>query len=268
VSASLSRPGAGVPTAVRRPFIARRTVVYGSAVLVTLLVLAPFCLMALGAFSSDSGLSFFKSPGVLPALGRSLEVGLLTVVLSLSLGCPAGYAIARYSFPGRRISRLLLIEARAFPLAVLAIPLAVSFIELHLYDTVFPVALLHAAMALPFTVALSAAVFLRVPGDLEDAAMVMGASRLGALVRVVLPNSLSGLAAAGLFAFVISWNEVFGAAVLTQQSPTLPAALVQSVGSSSLPFKYAAGLVLTAPALVFVFFMRPYLCAAFREVRG
>jgi multiple sugar transport system permease protein len=205
---------------------------------------------------------------VLPALGRSLLVGALTVLFSLLLGCPAGYAIARYSFPGRDLAQLMLVNVRAFPLAVLAIPLVVSFIEWHLYDTVLSVAFLHTAMSLPFTVLLSSSVFLRVPVELEEAAMAMGTSKLGAVLRVVLPNSIPGLAAAALFAFVLSWNEVFAAAVLTQQSTTLPAALVQALSNSPLPFKYAGGLALTVPAFVFIFFMRPYLFSAFRGLGG
>ena len=98
--------------------------------------------------------------------------------------------------------------------------------------------------------------------------MVMGTSKLGAVLRVVLPNSVPGLAAAALFAFVLSWNEVFAAAVLTQQSTTLPAQLVQALSNSPLPFKYAGGLALTVPAFVFIFFMRPYLFSAFRGMGG
>jgi multiple sugar transport system permease protein len=259
---------------------------YGCSVLITLFMLAPVYLILLAAFSPraaifdyprplvagsvslDSMVFFLTSHGVLPALGRSLLVGALTVLFSLLLGCPAGYAIARYSFPGRDLAQLMLVNVRAFPLAVLAIPLVVSFIEWHLYDTVLSVAFLHTAMSLPFTVLLSSSVFLRVPVELEEAAMAMGTSKLGAVLRVVLPNSIPGLAAAALFAFVLSWNEVFAAAVLTQQSTTLPAALVQALSNSPLPFKYAGGLALTVPAFVFIFFMRPYLFSAFRGLGG
>jgi multiple sugar transport system permease protein len=247
---------------------------YGCAVLITLFMLLPIYLILLAAFSSraaifdyprpllpagislDSMAFFLTSHGVLPALGRSLVVGALTVVLSLVLGCPAGYAIARYPFRGRNLLQLMLVNVRAFPLPVLAIPLVVTFIEWHLYDTVVSVAFLHTAMSLPFTVLLSSSVFLRVPVELEEAAMVMGTSKV------------PGLAAAALFAFVLSWNEVFAAAVLTQQSTTLPAQLVQALSNSPLPFKYAGGLALTIPAFVFIFFMRPYLFSAFRGVGG
>ncbi|MEP7104557.1 MAG: carbohydrate ABC transporter permease [Chloroflexota bacterium] len=263
-----------------------RLVAYGGAAMLTLFMVLPIYLIVVAAFSSraaifdyprplvpagvslDSMSYFLGTYGVVPALVRSLTVGVLTVALSLMLGCPAGYAIARYSFPGRNLAQLLLVNVRAFPLAVLAIPLLVTFIEWHLYDTVVSVAFVHAAMSLPFTVLLSASVFMRVPIELEEAAMIMGTSRLGAVVRVVLPNCLPGLAAAALFAFVLSWNEVFAAAVLTQHSTTLPAQLVQALSNSPLPFKYAGGLALTLPAFIFIFFMRPFLFSAFRGVAG
>jgi multiple sugar transport system permease protein len=285
MSTSAAVPRAAAP-ARRRSVAPGRLLAYGCAVLITLFMLLPIYLILLAAFATraaifdyprpllpvsvslESMAFFLTSHGVLPALGRSLVVGALTVVLSLVLGCPAGYAIARYPFRGRNLLQLLLVNVRAFPLPVLAIPLVVTFIEWHLYDTVLSVAFLHTAMSLPFTVLLSSSVFIRVPVELEEAAMVMGTSKLGAVLRVVLPNSIPGLAAAALFAFVLSWNEVFAAAVLTQQSTTLPAQLVQALSNSPLPFKYAGGLALTVPAFVFIFFMRPYLFSAFRGVSG
>ena len=148
--------------------------------------------------------------------------------------------------------------------AIISIPLLVTFIEWNLYDTVLSVALVHTAITLPFTVLLSSSVFLRVLGELEEAAMSRGTRWLGAVLRVVLPNSVTGLAAAALFAFVTSWNEVFAATVLTQKSTTLPAQVVSQLSVSPLSFRFAGGLALTLPAFVFIFFMRPYLFSAFR----
>jgi len=255
---------------------------YGCAALITLFMLAPVYLIALAALSPTSAIfdyphavwptglsleniwSFVTFQGVLPALGRSLVVGGITVVLSLLLGCPAGYAVARYNFRGRDLLQLVLVNVRAVPLIIISIPLLVTFIEWNLYDTVLSVALLHTAITLPFTVLLSASVFIRVPGELEEAAMSLGTRRFGAVIRVVLPNSITGLAAAALFAFVTSWNEVFAATVLTQKSTTLPAQVVSQLSVSPLPFRFAGGLALTLPAFVFIFFMRPYLFSAFR----
>jgi multiple sugar transport system permease protein len=261
-----------------------RMLVYGCAILVTLFMLVPVYLITLAAFSTreavfdyphslwptslslDSLTFFVTFPGVLPSLLRSLAVGLMTVGLSLLLGCPAGYAIARYSFRGRDLLQLLLVNTRAVPLIIISIPLLVTFINLNLYDTPFSVALVHTAITLPFTVLLSASVFIRIPAELEEAAMSLGTSRFGAVIRVVLPNSIPGLSAAALFAFVTSWNEVFAAVVLTLNNTTLPARVVQQLSVSPLPFRFAGGFALMVPAFVFIFFMRPYLFSAFRGV--
>jgi multiple sugar transport system permease protein len=255
---------------------------YGCAILLSLFMLAPVYLITIAAFAPQSAIFDYPRPllptsvsleslkffvtfqGILPALGNSAMVGGITVALSLLLGCPAGYAIARYSFRGRDFLQVLLVNVRAVPVVVISIPLLVNFIQLGLYDTVISVALVHTAITLPFTVLLSASVFLRVPGELEEAAMSLGASRLGAVVRVMLPNSVPGLAAAALFALVTSWNEVFVAVILTQNSTTLPARIVSQLSVSPLPFRLAGGFALMVPAFVFIFFMRPYLFSAFR----
>lgn len=263
-----------------------RMLAYGAALLVTSFIAIPLYLIVAAGLSareavfdyprplfpvppSLDSLGFFAStPGILAAFGRSLEVGAVTVALTLALGMPAGYAIARYDFWGRDPVQLLLIGLRAFPVIVLAIPLAVTFIDWRLYDTIWSVAIVHTAMALPLTVLLVASVFMRVPVELEEAAMAFGCSRLGAVWRVLLPLSMPGLAASALFAFVLSWNEVFAAAVLTLHNQTLPARVVTSLGQSPLQFRYAGGLALTIPAVVFIFFMRPYLFSAFGRVGG
>jgi multiple sugar transport system permease protein len=267
--------------ASRRPVSRSRLLTYAIALLITFFMFFPLYLIASAALSPpssvfdyprsfapsplsfDSIMFFLTSHGILPALGRSLVVGVLTVALSLALGCPAGYAIARYRFAGRELIQLLIVSVRAFPIIILSIPLAVTFINWNIYDTIVSVALVHTAMALPLTILLAASVFVRIPGELEEAAMSLGSSRIGAVWRIVIPLSRPGLGAAALFAFVLSWNEVFAAAVLTVRNPTLPAQVVTALGQSPLPFRFAGGLALTFPALIFIFFMRPYLFSAF-----
>jgi multiple sugar transport system permease protein len=258
-----------------------RLLLYGCAILVTLFMLTPVYLIALAALSPAQAIFDYPHPliptgisldniqffltfqGIVPALVRSLIVGGLTVVLSLLLGCPAGYALARYWFRGKDLLQLMLVNVRAIPMVIIAVPLLVTFIELNLDDSVISVALVHAAITLPLTILISASVFVRVPAELEEAAMSLGAGRLGAVLRVVLPNSVPGLATAALFAFVTSWNEVFVAVILTLRNTTLPAALVQQLQESPVGFRFAGGLCLTIPAFVFIFFMRPYLFNAF-----
>ena len=211
--------------------------------------------------SFDLGsLRFFATyEGIPAALLNSIIVAGLTMVLSIGLGAPAGYALARFRFPGRNAFRLLVLMTRAFPLPLLALPLAVFFIEHGLDDSVFGLALVHTTLALPFAILITSSLFVSIPIELEEAAWTLGCTRLGAFRRIVMPLALPGIAASGVFAFVTSWNEVFAAAVLTVQNRTLTAFLLQSLDVSPLPLKFAGGAVLVLPAIIFLFAVRKYL---------
>jgi multiple sugar transport system permease protein len=89
----------------------------------------------------------------------------------------------------------------------------------------------------------------------------MGCSRLDAFIRIVLPLALPGLAAAMIFSFVVSWNEVFAASVLTLNNRTLTAFLFASLEESPLHFRFAGGFFLVVPSLIFIFVVRKYLFA-------
>lgn len=250
---------------------------YVAAIAVSLFILVPIYLIAVAAFtpravlngfpkpllpisiSTDTMQAFLSTRGVAPSIVNSIAVGLLTLVLSTLLGAPAGYALARFGFRGRDAFQLLILMTRAFPIAILAVPLAVSFINWNLYDTVWAVALVHTALALPTTILITSSVFVAVPIDLEEAALTLGCTPVGAFTRVALPLALPGLAAASIFTFVLSWNEVFASVILTVQSRTLPAQVLTQLGNSPLPYKFAGGFALIVPALIFILFIRRYL---------
>jgi multiple sugar transport system permease protein len=210
-------------------------------------------------FSTETIRSFLSLTGVLPGFNNSLQVGLSTLVLALLIGVPAGYAVARYAFRGRDAYQLFMLLTRALPIVVLSVPLAQLFLTAGLYDTAYAVTLLHTALALPTTVLITAAIFVAVPREHEEAAQVFGASPLAAFGRVVLPQALPGIAAAALFTFVTSWNEVLGAAILTLNRRTLPAQVLTTLSDSPLPYRFAGGFALVLPALLFVALMRRYL---------
>jgi multiple sugar transport system permease protein len=266
----------------RRASLTRRTVIdrvllYGVAILLALWTLVPIYLIALAAFSKSAAvyefpksflptqfstetMSFFvNSTGVLPSVKNSIIVALGTIVLSLSIGAPAGYALARFRFPGRDMFHLAVLSSKMFPIAILSIPLAVAFITLGLYDTLLGVVIIHSAMVLPFVVIVTAGVFYSVSRELEEAAMTLGTSRFGAFMRVALPLALPGLAAAAIFAFVSSWNEVFAATILTVRERTLPAHILATLNQSPLYFRFAGGFFMIIPSVLFIFFMRKYL---------
>ena len=248
-------------------------------------ILVPIYLVALGAFGGRLGvfrwpksiwptdlslapmLQFLQIEGVFNALANSLIAAGLTVVLSVLLGAPAGYALARYSFRGADAYRLLVLLTRAFPLAILALPLTVSFIRLGLYDTPFGVSLVHTVLALPFAALVTQSLFLGIPREYEEAAWVFGCTRFQAFRKVVLPLALPGLAATAIFAFVISWNEVFAASILTVRERTLTAYLLKILAESPLHYRFAGGFLLVLPSVLFIFAIRRYLFAVWGIAR-
>ncbi|SET93673.1 carbohydrate ABC transporter permease [Paracoccus homiensis] len=213
------------------------------------------------AFDLGSLTFFANFGGMLSALKNSIIVAALTMVLSILIGAPAGYALSRFDFRGKELFRLLILLTRAFPLPLLALPLAVLFIRTGLDDTALGLALVHTTLAIPFAVLITFSLFSGIPIELEEAAWTLGCTRLTAFTKVVLPLILPGITASAIFAFVISWNEVFAAAVLTIENRTLTAFLLQTLGEAPLHLKFAGGFILVVPALIFIFAVRKYLFA-------
>jgi multiple sugar transport system permease protein len=257
----------------------RRATYVTGVVMLCAWVLVPIYLVALGAFGGRLGvfkwpktilpidasiaafMAFLRIEGVWNAALNSLIAAGLTMLFSIALGAPAGYALARHTFRGQDAFRLLVLLTRAFPLAILALPLTVLFIRVGLYDTPLGVSLVHTALALPFAALVTASLFAGIPRELEEAAWVFGCSRLQAFRKIVVPLALPGLVAAAIFAFVISWNEVFAASVLTVRERTLSAYLLTVLSESPLHFRLAGGFLLIVPSVAFIFAVRKYLFA-------
>lgn len=263
-----------------------RLALYALALSISLFFLVPLYLIAVSAFSpqqaifaypkpliptslsADTMLFFLNARGVKESLLNSVIVGIMTLVLALVVGAPAGYALARFFFRGRDSFQLLILTTRAFPIVILAIPLAVNYIQWNLYDTLLGVALAHTAMALPTTILVTSSIFVGVSRELEEAAQTLGCNRAQAFIKVALPLALPGLAAAAIFTFVLSWNETFAATILTQRNRTLPALILSQIADAGapLPFRFAAAFFLVAPSLIFIFFMRRYLLGMWGQV--
>ena len=210
-------------------------------------------------FSFETMEFFLNSRGILPGLRNSVVVAIITLVLSTLIAAPAGYALSRFIFRGRDVFRLSILAVRAFPIVILSIPLAVVFIRTGIYDSVYSLALMHTALALPTTILVLSSVFSSIPYELEEAAMVFGCSPAQAFRHVVLPLVMPGIAASAIFTFVLSWNEVFAATILTIQNRTLPAQVLVTLNQSSEPYQFAGGFFMMITALIFIFFIRRYL---------
>jgi multiple sugar transport system permease protein len=256
---------------------------YGAALILALFVAFPIYLIFVSAVTTepirdfpksvvppgvtvDAIATFLRAPGVLDAFWRSVVVAIITVILALGIGAPAGYAIARYAFRGRDGYRLVVLATRAFPIVILSIPLAITFRRLAIDDSVIAVALMHTALALPFAVLITSSVFVSIPRELEEAAETLGCSPWRAFWRISLPLALPGLTAAAIFTWVLSWNDVFAAAILTTQNPTLPARILTGLSSAPISFRFAAGFILLVPSLIVIFVIRRYLLGLWGRV--
>ena len=270
----MSTPLITIDVAQRR---LRRLLLVGAAI-ATVWVLLPIYFLVVNAWSSQEAVNAFPKAfvpemnheslsfllgfdGVLTSLVNSLIVAAITMVFSIGLGAPAGYALARYEFRGKGTFRLLILLTRAFPLPLLALPLTVLYIRLGVDDTLVRLALVHTMLALPFAVLITFSLFSGVPTELEEAAWVFGCTKVQAFRRVVLPIALPGLAASAIFAFVISWNEVFASSVLMIQNRTLTAFLLQNLDVSPMHMKFAGGALLVLPAATLMFLIRKHLFA-------
>jgi multiple sugar transport system permease protein len=255
----------------------QRTLIYLAAIVIAMFILVPIYLIAIMAFSPRDVIYQYPKPFIpevvtldtlqyflnyhetLDSVRNSLLVAVVSLGLSLLIGAPAGYALARYVFRGKDTYRVMILTTRAFPVVILSIPLITTYIRWGIDDTIQGVAFMHTAMALPTTILVSSSIFVAVSKDLEEAAMTMGCSRFDAFRRIALPLALPGLAASAIFTFVLSWNEVFAAAILTVRNQTLPARLIVQLTQSPLPFRFAGGFFILIPAIIFMFVVRRYL---------
>jgi multiple sugar transport system permease protein len=263
-----------------RGSILQRTLLYVAAVLLALWVLVPIYFITLAAFSSQEAVYrypknlvpqdmstetmrfFLDSDGVVESLERSVMVAALTLAIALGVGTPAGYAIARFGFRGADTFRLAIVSTRAFPIVILSIPLAVTYIRWGIDDSVLGTSLAHTALALPFAVLVTSSVFAGISVELEEAAMTLGCSRMKAFLRIALPLALPGVATTAILCLVFSWNDyAFAVTFSGPESQTLPIAASQLVTQTSIDWGQltAIGTIVVAPMILVGLIVRRWL---------
>jgi multiple sugar transport system permease protein len=158
----------------------------------------------------------FTNSAVIKGILNSMIIATSTLVLTLLLGSPAAYALARLRLRFALLIALLMLLAQVLPTINIALPLFLIFSRLGLVDTYLGLILANTALALPFAIIILRPFFLTVPGELMDAARIDGCTRFGAFWRVVLPLVRPGLITVGALTFVTAWGEfVFGLTLAT-----------------------------------------------------
>jgi multiple sugar transport system permease protein len=167
-------------------------------------------------FTLEGYLKIFGNTRFLIVFLNTMAISLLVTILSLILGATAAYALARFRFAGQRSVLMFLIITQMFPLVLLCIPYFRIFITLGLYDTRTSLVLVYLTFTLPFCILMLRSYFLNIPRDIEEAAMMDGCTRLQAIFRMLLPMSYPGFIGAGLYTFLLAWNEFLFAVVLIE----------------------------------------------------
>ena len=203
-----------------------------------------------GAFGMGGSIPFG------PYVRNSTIIALLSTAIALTFGTLAGYTFARFRFKGKNTIFLSLMLARAVPGVALSLPLFILFARLGLSDKIAGMIIAYAALNIPFTAWLMDGFFRALPEELDDAALIDGCSRWGALLRVDLPLALPGVAASGIFAFLTSWNEFAIATVITRTpaSRTFPPGLFEFTGQFVSDWRgmCAMSVMMLIPAVIFV----------------
>lgn len=192
---------------------------------------------------------------------NSLLVGVLTVSLSLLVGAPAAYAFSRFGVGGAGL-RFAVLAAQMLPPATLIVPLFLIMYSLQLLDSVWAVVAAHLTFILPLVTWFLIGFLDDVPRDLEEQAMVDGCTQWQAFYKIVLPAIRPGLAAAGLFGFVLSWNDLFYALLLTgRNSATLPVGVASfwTFRGIEMGRMSAAIILAVVPMVIASFFVQKHL---------
>ena len=194
---------------------------------------------------------------------NSIVVSVMTTLFGIGVACTAAYAFSRFRFAGRRSGLFMFLVSQMFPGIMMMIPLYIIMEKLHLLDTMLGLILVYSTTTIPFSVWQLKGYFDTIPKDLEEAAIMDGASPIRTFLTVVLPLSLPAIAITALFSFMSAWNEfVLAYTFLSKESAfTLPVIIRNYVGEHTVQWGLfaAASLLVSAPVVALFFGLQRYL---------
>lgn|GEM_PF-622620 len=197
-------------------------------------------------------------------LFNSIIIGGGSTVLAVGLGTISAYAFSRFKIAGKDDLLFFILSTRMLPPVVVVIPIYLMYIALKLKDTHFGLILLYTTFNVSFAVWLMKGFIDEIPKEYEDAALVDGYTRFQTFMKVVLPQSVTGIAATAVFCLITAWNEFAFALVLTEtggRAVTAPPSIQSATGSAGMDWgKIAAStFVFLLPVAIFTFLMRSHL---------
>ena len=207
-------------------------------------------------------------------LWNTMLIAIVSTVISLICGMFAGYALARLKFRGSEFLGTAIFITYLVPQTLLFIPLADIIRDLHLGNTPWALMLTYPTFLIPFCTWLLMGYFKTIPKELEECARIDGATRFGAMVRIIFPVAIPGILSAGIFAFTLSWNEFIYALIFMSSAElkTVPVGVVSELIRGDIFFwgQLMAGALLGSipVAIVYSFFVEYYVTGLTGSVKG
>jgi len=193
---------------------------------------------------------------------NSFVVAITSVVISFIFGIPAAYALARFNFRRKDDVAFWILSTRMAPPFGFIIAFYLLFRTFHLLNTRLALIIVYLTFNLSFTIWMLKGFIQELPEDIEESAMIDGCTRIGALIRIVIPLTAPAIVSTGILSFIFSWNEFFFALILTgRNSMTVPVALTTFVGSMGVKWgnMAAASIMGVLPVIILALLVQKYL---------
>ncbi len=216
------------------------------------------------SFSLKSYITVLTTPEKLRFFTNSYIISGSVTILTLAVGALAGYAFSRYEFRFKRPINMLIISVQAVPPITLLIPYFGLIVALRLFNTYAALILTYMVFTLPYAIIMMTGYFNTLPRELDEAVMIDGGSRFRALWQVLVPISLPGIVAIGIYTFMQAWNEFLFALTLTKtiSMRTVPIGIMLLMGQHSYEWNemMAMSVLGSLPVLIlFLFFQRDFI---------
>ncbi len=214
-------------------------------------------------FTLDNYINIFKISKFHIYIGNSLLISIIAASIVICISVLSAYVMARFTFRGHKQIMLAFFSTQMLPGFIALAPLYLLMARLDLINNRLSLVIMYTVMLIPFSTIMLRGFFQRIPSSLEEAAMIDGCSRLSALIRVIIPVMLPGIASTFIFAFVQNWNELFMAVMFidNETSKTLPVAMNSFILKFDVDWgAMSAGTVLSViPTVILFAFAQRYI---------
>jgi len=261
------------------PRASNRLLLVGGMSLTTFIITFPFYWLVISSIKSRSGLftvdlwpdrltienytNILHQSEFTRYFLNSVVVAVVVTVVTIGVSVLGAFSLVFFRYPGREMCGRLILFTYMFPGVVIIIPISNIMSALHLADNIVSVMIVELVLTVPFGVWMLRGFFMDIPRELEEAAIVDGASKMRALIGILLPSASPGIVAVAVFTFIFSWNEYLYPLVLinNEASKTLPLGIAGFMGQLTVQWGplLASGVLSTIPILVLFVFLQRFL---------